>query len=136
MRTLYWILILLIVGMVGYLLRGFTSHRRQQVEFYRYDVGPEVIDDYQAKADSLRHQASWLRQRLETKGVLRRRAAQAHLALLEDEIAALERTVEKWRKSKLGRSDVDLQRQVILLYGEASAAARALAADTLLEDEP
>ena len=136
MRTIFWILMLLVVGLVGYLLHGFVNARRSQVEAYRHDVGPEEIARYQAQADSLKGEAAWLRQRLETKGLLRRQAARAHLALLEDEVVALERAIENWRKSKATRADVDLHRQVILLYGEASAAARALAADTLPDDGP
>ncbi len=136
MRTIFWLLMLGVTGLLGYLLHSFIEHRKTQVEFYRYDVSAEVIAGYAAKADSLRQQADSLRARLEGAGLLRRRAVQAHLTLLEDEIVALERTVEKWVKSKRSRSDVDIERQVILLYGEASAAAQALAADTLLEREP
>jgi hypothetical protein len=132
---LYWLMALAAAGMLGYLLHSFIEHRKTQVEFYRYDVSAEVIAGYAAKADSLRHKADSLRARLERSGLFGRRAVQAHLALLEDEIVSLERTVEKWTKSKRTRSDVDLHRQVILLYGEASAAAQALAADTLLELE-
>ncbi|MEO0078639.1 MAG: hypothetical protein ABIK86_06555 [candidate division WOR-3 bacterium] len=136
MRTIFWLLMLSLTGLLGYLLHSFIEHRKTQVEFYRYDVSAEVIAGYAARADSLRQQANSLRARLERTGLLQRRAVRAHLTLLEDEIVALERTVEKWKKSKRTRSEVDLGRQVILLYGEASAAAQALAADTLLEHEP
>ncbi len=136
MKAIFWLLMLGITGLLGYLLHSFIEHRKTQVEFYRYDVSAEVIAGYAAKADSLRTRADSLRRRLELSGLLGRRAVQAHLTLLEDEIVALERTVEKWMKSKRSRSDFDVERQVILLYGEASAAAQALAADTLLEREP
>ncbi len=135
MKTFWLICLIVIAGMLGYLIHDFIEHRKGQVEFLDFTAGRDAMATYQARADSLKAKADSLRGRLEGAGLLRRRSVRAHLELLDDEIIALERTIEKWQKSKRSRSDVDLHRQVVLLYGEASAAARALAADTLPDDE-
>ncbi len=133
MRTILWLGVLIVVGLLGYLLHGFIERRKAQVEYYYYEVSADVIARYSAEADSLEQVANRLRQRLDSAGLLRRAAVRQHLTLVEDEIAALRRTIELWRKSRPGRAGIDLYRQVVLLYGEALAAARALAADTLAD---
>jgi hypothetical protein len=135
MKTVFWLLAMVLVGLLAYWLHGFIELRKGQVEFYNYEVGSEMIARYALQADSLRQRADSLRMRLDRAGLLRRRVVQYHLDLVEDEIAALDRTIEMWRKSRRIRSEVDLYRQTVLLYGEASAAARALAGDTLFEGE-
>lgn len=131
MKTVFYILALLAIGLLGYLLREFIHQRKSQVEFLDYNLTREEAALYQARVDSLKRTAEELRAKLESTGRLRRRSVQVHLELLLDEITALERTLEMWQKSIRLRSQKDLVRQTILLYGEASAAARALAADTL-----
>ncbi len=131
MKTVFYVLALLAVGLLGYLLHEFIQQRKSQVEFLDYNLTREEAALYQARVDSLKRTAEELRARLESTGRLRRRSVQVHLELLLDEIVALERTLEMWQKSIRLRSQKDLLRQTILLYGEASAAARALAADTL-----
>lgn len=133
MRTIFWTLALLICGLLGYLLHNFIEHRKQQVEFLDYVVGVSEIAAYQARVDSLKLTAADLESRLSTSGALGRRTVRARLELLKDEIVALERTIEMWRKTKRTVANVDVHRQVVLLYGEASAAARALATDTMVE---
>jgi len=130
-KTIFWLCALVITGLLGYLLHNFIEHRKAQVEILDPNVGLPEINAYQARADSLRARADSVRQRLEQAGLLSRRSVRTHLALLEDEIIALERTIEVWRKSKKLRGEVDLHRQCVLLYGRASAACNALAADTL-----
>lgn len=136
MRAIFLSTLVIIGGLLGWLIHDFVQHRRRQVEFLDFTVGRDAIAAYAARADSLRARADSLRTKLESTGRLRRRSVRAHLDLLEDEIRSLDLTIEKWRKSKRTRSEVDLHRQVVLLYGEASAAARALAADTLPEESP
>ncbi|MEO0081089.1 MAG: hypothetical protein ABIL25_02205 [candidate division WOR-3 bacterium] len=131
MRLLFWLLALAGAVLLGYLLHEFIGHRKAQVETLDYGVSAREIEAYRVRAESLKTEAEKLRVRLEATGRLRRPAVRQRLELLLDEIAALERTIEMWYKSKRLRSDVDLVRQTILLYGEASAAARALAGDTL-----
>ncbi|MEO0073158.1 MAG: hypothetical protein ABIK43_00660 [candidate division WOR-3 bacterium] len=133
MKTLFWVLALLMFGLLGYLLHGFIEHRKSQVEFLQYEVGPQEIAAFMIRLDSLKAAADSLVLRLESMGLLRRRVAQSHLALLRDEIAAIDRTLEMWRKSRRTTIGMDIYRQLVLLYGEASAAAKALAADTLME---
>ena len=134
MKTIFWLCALVITGLLGYLLHNFIEHRKAQVEILDPNVGLPEINAYQARADSLRARADSVRQRLEQAGLLSRRSVRTHLALLEDEIIALERTIEVWRKSKKLRGEVDLHRQCVLLYGKASAACDALAADTMREE--
>jgi len=130
-KTIFWLCALVITGLLGYLLHNFIEHRKAQVEILDPNVGFETITLYQARADSLRARADSVRLQLERAGLLSRRSVKAHLALLEDEIVALERTIEVWRKSKKVRSEVDLHRQCVLLYGKASGVCDALASDTL-----
>jgi len=130
-KTLFWLLALVLTGLFGYLLHNFIEHRKTQVEILDPNVGLQEINAYQARADSLRVRADSVRQRLDRAGLLSRRSVKAHLALLEDEIIALDRTIEVWRKSKKVRSEVDLHRQCVLLYGKASGLCDALASDTL-----
>lgn len=132
MRTIFWTLALLIFGLLGYLLNDFIEHRKSQVEFLNYEVGPQEVARFMNRIDSLKAAADSLALRLESMGLLRRRVAQSHLALLRDEITAIDRTLEMWRKSRRTTIGMDIYRQLVLLYGEASAAAKALAADTLL----
>ena len=131
MKTVFWLCALVITGLLGYLLHNFIEHRKAQVEILNPNVGIETITLYQARADSLRVRADSVRLRLERAGLLSRRSVMTHLALLEDEIVSLERTIEVWRKSKKLRGEVDLHRQCVLLYGKASGVCNALAADTL-----
>lgn len=131
MKTIFWLCALVITGLLGYLLHNFIEHRKAQVEILDPNVGIETITLYQARADSLRVRADSVRLQLERAGLLSRRSVETHLALLEDEIIALERTIEVWRKSKKLRGEVDLHRQCVLLYGKASGVCDALAADTL-----
>ena len=131
MKAVFWLLALVLTGLFGYLLHSFIEHRKTQVEILDPNVGLQEINAYQARADSLRARADSVRQRLDRAGLMSRRSVKAHLALLEDEIVALERTIEVWRKSKKVRSEVDLQRQCVLLYGKASGLCDALASDTL-----
>lgn len=131
MKTVFWLLMLVFFGLLGYLLNEFIQGRRSQVEFLNYEVSADSIAVFQARADSLRVQADGLRERLERTGRLTRASVRARLELLEDEIISLERTVEMWRKSRPARAGRDAYRQCVLLYGEASAACQALAQDTL-----
>jgi hypothetical protein len=131
MKTLYWLLALALVGMLGYMLHGFVAGRRYQVEFLNYEVGRDSIAGFEARVDTLKATADSLRAKLESAGFLRRAAVRSHLAMLEDEIISLERTVEMWRKSLPSKGGRDLYRQAVLLYGRASAASQALAHDTL-----
>jgi hypothetical protein len=130
-RTIFWLCALVITGLLGYLLHNFIEHRKAQVEILDPNVGIETITLYQARADSLRARADSVRLRLEGAGLLSRPSVRANLALLEDEIVALERTIEVWQKSKKVRSEVDLHRQCVLLYGKASGVCDALASDTI-----
>jgi len=130
-KTIFWLCALVITGLLGYLLHNFIEHRKAQVEILNPNVGIETITLYQARADSLRARADSVRLQLERAGLLSRPSVRAHLALLDDEIIALERTIEVWRKSKKVRGEVDLHRQCILLYGKASGVCNALASDTL-----
>lgn len=132
MKTIFWLCALVVTGLLGYLLHNFIEYRKAQVEILDPNVGIDTINLYQARADSLRARADSVRRQLERAGLLSRPSVKAHLALLEDEIIALERTIEVWRKSKKLRSEVDLHRQCVLLYGKASSACNALAADTLM----
>jgi len=133
-KTIFWLCALVITGLLGYLLHNFIEHRKAQVEVLDPNVGIETITLYEARADSLRARADSVRRQLERTGLLSRRPVKTHLALLEDEIVALERTIEVWRKSKKLRGEVDLHRQCVLLYGKASGACDALAADTMREE--
>jgi hypothetical protein len=133
MKTIFWLAALVLVGLLGYLLHGFIEGRKAQTGFYNFEVSSEEAARYLAQADSLERIADSLRVRLDRVGLLRRGPVRQHLALVEDELAALRSTIELWGKSRATRRDIDLYRKVVLLYGEASAAARALAADTLAD---
>lgn len=132
MKTIFWLSAVVLTGLLGYLLHSFIEHRKSQVEFIAYNVGQDQIALYQTRVDSLKAVAAALESRLDSQNALRWGSARAHMELLRDEIASLERTIEMWQMSRENPARLDIERQVILLYGKASAAARALAADTLL----
>ncbi|MFO7675724.1 MAG: hypothetical protein R6X12_05375 [bacterium] len=132
MKTLYWLLMLVLVGLLGYLLHAFIEGRKYQVEFLNYEVSLDSIAVFEARVDSLKETADSLRDRLDRAGLLSRGSVRAHLALVEDELITFKRTVEMWRKARPSKGGRDLYRQAVLLYGRASAASQALAYDTLL----
>ncbi len=128
MKAIFWLLLLIFVGLLGWLSYDFIVNRRAQADVVRFDSHPDSIAAYQQRLAELEARAESLRQRFNATNILRRPAVNARLMQLEEDIAALRRAIEAWEAAS---RSTDLYRQCILMYGKASGVCDALALDTL-----
>lgn len=132
MKIAFWILLLVLVGLVGYLTYSFIRQRRTQVDFVDYEVSRDSVESYQRRVVELEARAESLRVRLEDAHLVERPSVRARLSALNREIAALKHAVEQWQTSRSGGTgSSNVYRQCVLLYGRASGVCDALSLDTL-----
>ena len=131
MKTLSWILGIVALALIGYLLYHFFEDRRRAPDAVYYEVTADSVQAFRDRAAELRLQSKALKARLEELKLWERPGVQARIAELDRQVDGLDLAVERWEKSRRTRSEKDLYRQCILLYGEASGACKSLAMDTL-----
>lgn len=135
MKTLGWILGVAALALIAYLLYNSLESRRRAPDAVYYEVTTDSVLAYRERAAELRAQSKLLRARLEELKLWERPGVQARIGELDRQVAGLEQAVERWEAGRRTRSEKDLYRQCILLYGEASGACKSLAFDTLPADE-
>ncbi len=135
MKAVGWIVGLIALALIGYLLYEFFTDRKRARDIVYYEVTADSVQAYRDRAVELRRQAKVLRARLDDLKLWERPAVQARIAELDRQVEELELAIERWSKARRTRSEKDLYRQCILLYGEASGICKALAADTLTPGE-
>lgn len=135
MKTLGWILGAVALALIAYLLYGFFQDRRKSPDAVYYEVTTDSVLAYRERAAEIRAQSKLLKARIEELKLWERPGVQARIEELDRQVAGLELAVERWEAGRRTRSEKDLYRQCILLYGEASGACKSLAFDTLSAGE-
>lgn len=131
MKTVSWILGFATLALIGYLLYHFFEDRRRAPNIIYYEVTADSVQAFRERAAELRLQSKSLRARLDELKLWERPGVQARITALDKQVTELDLAVERWETSRRTRSEKDLYRQCVLLYGQASGMCDALAMDTL-----
>jgi hypothetical protein len=130
-KTISWILGFIALALIGYLLYHFFEDRRRSPDAVYYEVNADSVQAFRDRAGELRRQSKALKARLEELKLWERPAVQARIEELDRQVDGLDQAVERWEMARRTRSEKDLYRQCVLLYGQASGMCDALAMDTL-----
>jgi hypothetical protein len=131
MKWVFWVLFILLFGLLLYLVYNFAALRRGQVNVADAAFSSDSVVAYEERAVELRLRADSLRQRLDELNLLKRLQVSFRAQQLDREVAALEQAIAEWKGSAARRGKTDLYNRCVILYGRASGVCDALASDTL-----
>ncbi len=131
MKGIFWALVVVLLGLVGYLVVNVARQRREQANFVFFEVGPDSIRAFMERIDELERTASRIRSLMDMALPRERAQMSRRLAVLEEEIRDLKVAVEQWRSARSKKSIADLYHKCVMLYGKASGVCELLASDTL-----
>ena len=133
MKTLFWILLIAFVGLVGYVVYNFVQHQKTQVHptTIPFEVGADSVAAYEQRVADLESRAAQLSKRMAAVGSLDRPEVKARLDEFERQVRDLKQAIALWRVARGGDAPDATYRQCILLYGKASGVCDAMAPDTL-----
>lgn len=133
MRTLFWILLLVNLLLVGFLVYHFAT-----VEHVRIQPAPLVgtayadsIRLYEQRAAELEEGAAELRQQLGDLKKSEWPAVHARLAMLDQQVAALKSAIGIWKEKAYASGTPAEYHEVLNAYGKAGVLYMALGFDTL-----
>jgi hypothetical protein len=133
MRTLFWILLVINLLLVGFLIYHFAT-----VEHVQVQPGPLVgtanadsVKLYEERAAELEQGAAELRQRLGEVNKSEWPAVHARLAMLDQHIVALKSAVGLWKEKAYATGTSAEYHEVLNVYGKAGVLYMALGLDTL-----
>ena len=134
MKKVNWILGLILLLVIGYLLYGALKRPRTAAKPAKelpVDVGSDSIDVYRQRVADLKQRAEVLRARLAAAGKDEKPAVKERLAMVRDQINALEQAIGKWDVGINPDERTGAYRQCLIYYGRASGVCDALAPDTI-----
>jgi hypothetical protein len=133
MKTWFWIVLVALLLLAGYVVIGFGQRPRGQAQppAVPYEVSAESVAVYEQRAAELQARADSLKKRMEEVGTAERREVKARVAEFERMVSELQRAIAQWRIARGGDAPDAAYRQCVLLYGRARGACEMLAPDTL-----
>lgn len=131
MKTIFWLLVIMLGIVSGYLIFQFVQNRKQQVSQLNPNLTLDSIARYQERLEQLQAAAARLRERATTAGRVERLRLERHIDRLDAEIRDLAVAIEQWRSALTNAGQADMYRRCILLYGRASGICDVLMSDTL-----
>jgi uncharacterized protein YlxW (UPF0749 family) len=131
MKTIAWILGLIVLALIGYLLFNFFTDERRAQDVVYYEVSADSVRAFREQAAELRSQARLLRARLEQTALWDWPSVQERARTLDRRVEQLDSTIAAFENTRRERGAMDLYRQCLLLYGQAAGMCEALATDTL-----
>jgi len=134
MRTWFWIVLVALLLLVGYVVVDLAQRPRTKAppSAVPFEVSAESVAVYEQRAAELRAAADSLKQRMKAVGTAERRDVKARVAEAERLISELQRAIAQWRIARGGDAPDAAYRQCVLLYGQARGACQVLASDTMV----
>ena len=128
MKTLFWILVVVILVGVGILVY-FASTKPRGLDLTQ--VGADSIAVYEQRTDQLEQKLETLQDMLGRVQVLDRPGVRQRIRYIESQLDELRGAIERWRQARDGQGVGQAYRDCIMLYGRAQAACEVLSYDTL-----
>ncbi|MEO0073159.1 MAG: hypothetical protein ABIK43_00665 [candidate division WOR-3 bacterium] len=133
MKAIFWLLVILLAALCGYLIVQVARSRREQVARLSPTMTLDSIAAYQERVEQLKSAVVRLREKAAAAGRLERLRLERDIDRLELEIRDLLAAIEQWRSAVGNAAQADIYHRCILLYGRASGICDVLLSDTLTE---